>query len=158
MMRKTLANRFWEKVAFLGAGPDDCWVWRGVRNAEGYGKIGEGGVHGRTLQAHRVSYELANGPIAKGMFVCHHCDNPSCVNPAHLFLGTQADNTQDMMNKGRSARGDGIGISKLISQQVYEIRAMLDRGISQLLIAGKYGVSQTAITRINTGKTWGWLL
>jgi len=155
-MRGTLEERFWEKVAFLGAGLDDCWEWRGGKS-KGYGEINRGGRGSEHLSAHRVSWELANDLIPKGMCVLHHCDNPSCVNPAHLFLDTQVENLQDMMRKGRSARGERVAGAKLTEQDVHEIRQMLSRGISQRVVARKYGVIQQTVAAINVGQSWGWL-
>ena len=154
-MKGTLAERFWAKVEKKVQ--DDCWEWQGTRNNNGYGQIGKGARGSGLLYAHRVSWELASGPIPKGMCVLHHCDNPGCVNPAHLFLGTMADNMRDMVDKGRSARGEGKWSVKLTEQDVHEIRQMLSRGISQMVIAEKYGVTQRTISMIKTGETWGWL-
>jgi len=155
-MRGTLEERFWEKVAFLGAEPDECWEWRGAKSEQGYGYI-RGSGHGSMLRAHRIAWELANGPISAGTCVLHRCDNPSCVNPAHLFLGTSTDNSHDMVNKGRSARGERNGESKLIEQDVHEIRQMLSQNILERVIAKKYGVSRKAISTIKTGENWNWL-
>ncbi len=88
-------DRFWDKVEMI---PEStCWHWMGATNKKGYGVM-----HGRTRLSHRFSYEIHKGPIPEGMLICHSCDRPLCQNPAHLFLGTHKDNTQDMVKKGRS--------------------------------------------------------
>jgi hypothetical protein len=101
---RPLAERFWPKVVKS----DGCWLWVGAKFERGYGCIVAGGprINGRPaerrhLYAHRVSYELSVGPIPDGLYVCHHCDNPPCVNPSHLFLGTATDNNRDREAKGR---------------------------------------------------------
>lgn len=124
---------------------DACWVWTGFRDRKGYGQIaldGRRGVHGYT---HRVAWELHNGPIPDGLWVLHRCDNPPCCNPAHLFLGTAADNNRDMAAKGRH-----VGTTKLTSRQVVEI--VCNRGVlSQTQLAKVYGVSNATVSyAINT--------
>ena len=91
---------FWAKVDKSG----ECWTWTGARDPRGYGRLGRGR---KTLFAHRFSWEEENGPIPNGLFVCHSCDNPACVRPSHLFLGTQKDNIRDMMSKNRGALPPG---------------------------------------------------
>ena len=91
--RRSLAERFWPRVRK----GDGCWEWQGHRSSHGYGKIGCGG---KDIGTHRVAWELAHGPIPAGMHVCHRCDNPPCVRPDHLFLGTHSDNMRDLAEKG----------------------------------------------------------
>lgn len=99
---KPLAERFWAKVDKRG--PDECWPWTGSCSRNGYGRIGRGRADEGADGAHRVSWELANGrPVPQGLFVRHSCDNPICVNPAHLGIGTPADNTRDSIVRGRAA-------------------------------------------------------
>ena len=96
-----LSDRLWSRVD-TGGEDVECWEWTGARSPAGYGRIkGDNG----TLQAHRVAYELTHGPIPDGLFVMHSCDNPPCCNPAHLSVGTNADNVHDSMRKGRARSG-----------------------------------------------------
>lgn len=144
-----------------------CWLWIGTKSVSGYGAIT---IKNRCWKAHRVSYLVFNGTIPGGLFVCHKCDNPICVNPLHLFLGTAADNMRDMRIKKRAAcgdknsarmypeirRGENNGRSILNRKQVVEIRAALKNyrfGMVSAL-ARQYGVSPTAISRIKRGRYW----
>lgn len=125
-----------------------CWLWTGGYLRVGYGKTW---VDGRTVSAHRASWELHNGRVADGLWVLHRCDNRACVNPGHLFLGSLQDNTDDKCRKGRQARGARQGRSKLTSKQVIAIRADPRNGLT---MAAEYGVSTALISAIRTGKVW----
>lgn len=153
--RIPLETRFWAKVERRSG--DDCWPWLGATNGAGYGTISRGGRNAMAT-AHRVAYELCVGAIPAGHFVCHRCDNPICVNPAHLFAGTPAENTHDMMAKGRARRGRTVGEAsphaKLTEAAVREIRKQLGTRRTRD-IAKDFGVSKTLISRIGTGQNWG---
>lgn len=145
-------ERFWGKVRK----GDGCWEWCGTRDSHGYGVLSFGGTGHK--KAHRVSWELCAGLIPDGLFVCHHCDNPSCVNPAHLFLGTPRDNYEDMVAKGRRApllRGESHPNSVLTWDGVLSARAAWEAGEPQRSIADRLGVSQSSISGALTGETWG---
>jgi hypothetical protein len=149
---RSLADRFWSKVDQRG--PEDCWLWTGAKNEHGYGVMRpEGRRTGPTVKSHRVSLTLAGVDI-EGLVVRHSCDNPPCVNPAHLSVGTKADNSADMVARGRSPRGSRSGASKLTESQVVEIRARCAAGQLHRVVAADYGVSRVTITNIATGKTW----
>jgi hypothetical protein len=90
-------RRFWPRVAKAGA--DDCWEWQGPREPAGYGRL----IYQGNVRAHRVAWFLTYGPIPKGLAVCHHCDNPPCCNPGHLYLTTQSQNIKDRARKGRTS-------------------------------------------------------
>lgn len=127
---------------------DGCWWWHGVRRTDGwYGVIW---TRGRSHTAHRIAWELACGPIPPGLFVCHHCDNPLCVNPAHLFLGTPKDNMVDMAAKGRrkTVCGEAHKSTKLTDAQVAAIRA--DSRKDQL-VAADYGIASSYVWRLKYG-------
>ena len=134
---------------------DGCWEWKAYINCDGYGQYGNGGrMHG----AHRISYRIYNGEIPHGMYVCHHCDNPRCVNPEHLFLGTQADNMHDCSVKGRKSPsgsvGERHGMSKLSASQVIEIRERNSNGERGSELADEYGMSRSAISLIVNRHIW----
>jgi hypothetical protein len=145
---------FWSKAVRS----EGCWEWSAARSHYGYGKLT---YLGRSRIAHRMAWEFAFGPIPAGLFVLHHCDNPPCVRPDHLFLGTQADNIRDKISKGRGrgptlARvGEANGRAKLNSEQVRTIRERYAAGgISQRLLGREYGLSQQTISYVVRADTW----
>jgi hypothetical protein len=143
-------RRYWKNVR-KGENENDCWIWIGPTDSRGYGslKIGES-----IKSTHRIAYEWEYGPIPSGMLVCHHCDNPPCVNPKHLFLGTHQDNVDDMKSKSRDAKGGDFSFTKLKDDDIRAIRRMYKNGCSQQEIADHFMVTQGNISAILTGKTW----
>lgn len=132
-----------------------CWPWPGNKNRNGYGLIKR---DGKQVSAHRVSYAAFVGPIPPGLNVLHACDNPSCVNPDHLHLGTHEDNVKERVLHNRSARGSRIRQSRLTEDQVREIRKMYALTLcTQKWLATRYGVKQNTISAVITRKTWGWV-
>lgn len=132
-----------------------CHLWTGAALLSGYGVFGLGGRGGnKLLGAHRVSWELHYGPIPERLYVLHKCDTPACVNPAHLFLGTPQDNSDDAKQKGRtvSFRGEDSALSKLTSEDVREIRAT--KGITQKMLARKFSVDPSTISDVTRRKSW----
>jgi len=148
--------RFWEMVDKRG--PDECWVWKGMRNKFGYGRIH---AFGRMGLAHRISYILNVGTIEPGNFICHKCDNPPCVNPAHLFQGTAGDNNRDATAKGHNFYQPGhvlnVGSrnpkSKLQEADVEFIRLNFKK-FPYKVLAEKFNVSVATICNVVHGRTW----
>lgn len=143
---KTVEERFWEKVE-VGA-EDECWPWRSTAESGTYGNFQV--VRGQCTTSSRVAWSLTSGPIPEGMFVCHQCDYPPCCNPAHLFLGTAADNMADKHRKGRQRylRGSDLPQTKLSDQDKAVVRARTDgTWRSHQELAAEFGVSPTTIYR-----------
>mgnify|MGYP001601051816 CR=1 FL=1 len=142
-------TRFWPNIKKTPS----CWLWQGDKYKQGYGRIGQGG-HSRKILAHRLSWEIHNGPIPRDICVLHHCDNPPCVNPDHLWLGSIKDNHRDMRAKLRHAFGERHGRAKLNEQKIIKIKKMLKAGVTHKVIAGRFRVSRSVITQIALKKTW----
>lgn len=143
-----MKNRFMEKVAVRD---DGCWYWTAFCMENGYGLFRF--PEGHKL-AHRVSYELFNGPLDPKLDVMHLCDVPCCVNPAHLRLGTRTDNMRDAVVKGRMVRGSAHGRAKLTDLQALNI---LKDNRPQKVVASEYNVSQTTVSEIKSGRKWAHL-
>lgn len=148
-MNAQVAQRFFEKVDIT----DGCWNWKAVKNKDGYGRLT---ASNRNYRAHRMSWMLYFGEIQEGLFVCHKCDNPSCVNPQHLFLGTAKDNAVDRNRKGRHRddNGENHPCAKLNTLDVIYIRAKLSQGMQGKRLAQKFGMSQSMISQIKLGHKW----
>ncbi len=137
-------DRFLTKVNKAGQG--GCWFWTASRKPNGYGHFAKSSK--KPSYAHRVSYELHNGQIPSGLCVLHSCDNPACVNPAHLFLGTQAENIADMISKGRN-----VDRRRLSEDQVRAIRRLAG-AMTHANIAALFGVGRSNVGAIINRKTW----
>lgn len=140
---------FWSRVD-VGS-EEDCWLWLRARDYDGYGNYK---LHGKQARSHRVAYEIAHGSIPQGMVVMHTCDNPSCCNPAHLRVGTTADNNRDrsLKGRGRPLRGEAVKTSKLSDLQVREIRQRYEDGERNIYTLGEiYNVSPSHIHHLIRG-------
>lgn len=159
---KNIKN-FWKKVDKKGE--DECWEWVASKNNHGYGQFK---INKKPYLSHRISWILSNGQIPqddsyfKTLHILHSCDNPGCQNPNHLFLGTQKDNMEDMINKNRQSinrqtrnQGEKCGAHKLTEEQVLKIRQKYSTCLyTQKQLADEYGVGQDQISRIVNNKTW----
>lgn len=141
-------------------GTTGCWIWMAAKKPSGYGNFMMCKVNGRGtfVNAHKASWLLHKGPIPDGLCVLHHCDNPQCVNPAHLFLGTKKDNSQDMLAKGRggpvATGGEAHPVSKLTSVKVRQMREARARGALLAELATQFGVGEPTVWYACAGRTW----
>lgn len=147
---RPIEDRFWEKVDKKS--DNECWAWLASISRDGYGCFGSD-------LAHRVSWKINRGEIPPNMYVCHKCDNPQCVNPSHLFLGTQFDNMQDMVRKGRISNkaGEANPKSKLTEADVWDIHHLKEMGVSIKSLAREFEVSTTCISYVLSGKSWNYI-
>ncbi len=149
-----IEERFWSKVDKS----NECWIWMGSlastrRGHKGYGNFTI--AKGKSALAHRFAYELTYGPIPKGMYICHRCNDSHCVNPEHLYVGTPQDNVNDREVAGHSAKGARVAGSKLIESQVREIREKYNRGgVTFSELADEYGVRSSSIYQVIKRLSW----
>lgn len=134
--------------------PQDCWEYTGPISSNGYGLVV---YSNRKYAAHRLAYETFVGYIPDGMFVCHICDNKQCFNPAHLFLGSPKDNSEDMASKGRAARGENNGFSKLCETEVRLMRQLCESGSSFGEIGRMFGISRSTARQVCNRTIWSHL-
>lgn len=169
----TAVERFWAKVIKS----EGCWLWQGCPGEDGYGQFRSGGKGSPTLRAHRVAWAFWHGKMPPAdRLVCHHCDQPLCVRPSHLFVGTPADNSADMRSKGRQmrgenhpryacgsfpevrpeqrARGERNAASRLTEEMVREIRRLSAKGARQVDLAERFGIAQPNISKVIRRETW----
>lgn len=142
-------ERFWEKVDKCSL--DECWNWLAYLDKDGYGGFNINSVQ---RKAHRVAYVLANGKLKTSLLVCHSCDNPSCVNPAHLWAGTSRQNIDDMITKNRSLTGTRNPKAKLTENKIRHILKLSQRGMFGIEIARTIGCNRRTVSNILTGKQW----
>lgn len=136
--------QFWSRV---GVGQAfECWPWQGVIEDDGYGRW-------RGIKAHQIAHEQVIGPIPDGLLVCHHCDNPPCCNPYHLYCGTHQDNSDDAVARGRTRRGETHPRTKLTAASVALIRDNPDR-LTGALLASRFGVSEATISYVRNRRSW----
>jgi len=145
--------KFWLRVK--KGNTYECWVWMRYKDKNGYGDFQFCYMNKKySFKSHRTSYELINGKIPDGLLVCHKCDNPECVNPNHLFIGTHKDNVDDKFRKGRQAKAETNGKSKLTWDIVIDIRKTFNKKMTISKLAKKHSVDKTCIGDILTCRTW----
>lgn len=147
-------KRLWHKIKKVG----DCWEWQGARTEKGYGRLS---INNRDKRAHRVAWELTYGPIPQGLLVCHHCDNPSCINPNHLFIGTHQDNINDAIKKGfpngwssGGQSGEKHPQAKLNIITVKKMRELHKKGMTERKLAKMFHIGRTQAHRVVARIHW----
>lgn len=146
-VRPSLEERFWKRVWKTNG----CWIWKGKPDSAGYGTIS---INDWPHKAHRISWQITHGELPAGMFVCHHCDNPLCVRPNHLFLGTAQSNKRDCVLKHRHAVGARHPHARLTNEQVCEIRRLATLGTPSSVLAQQFGVAPGHARAVAAGRAW----
>jgi len=148
---ENVLKRFWNKVEKKT--DVECWEWSASRNKYGYGRIN---INKKVMKCHRLSFEIYYKRfISNGLCILHSCDNPKCVNPNHLSEGTHQDNMNDMINKGRHAKGEKITTSKLKENDIVEIRKLLkETNLTQKQIGKQFNIARSTISLIKSNKRW----
>jgi len=152
-MTKSMIEKLYTNVSLVG----DCLLWNGGKNKKGYGVVWD--ENQKVVGVHRAAFKAMNGEIPAGAYVCHSCDNPSCIRPDHLWLGTAKENTLDMVSKGRWKSpphylGEISPRAKLANSDVMEIRRLLKSGVLDTELARKYTVSKAQISKIKMNRAW----
>lgn len=153
----TQSDRIRFESKFVKSDDSQCWEWLAFKNKKGYGAIMYRDLG--NMAAHRFSYMLYIGDFDKSKFICHTCDNPSCVNPSHLFVGTASENMKDKIKKGRAKnppvhKGNNQHLSKMNPEKIREIRKLFKYGMSQTELAKKYGLHTATMNNICRNKSW----
>lgn len=144
---RPLEERFWLKVH--KGDNTACWDWQGATQTTGYGVITRGRLGDGVELAHRLAWAIANGrPVPAGSYICHKCDRPQCCNPAHLWLGSASDNSQDMAKKGRHGR------AKLTPESVRAVREAASTGVAVAIISKRHGITTATVRQIVSRRTW----
>lgn len=145
-----IIDKFYSRIEFRDN--SDCWWWTGPKTPSGYGCFAP--KHKVMYSTHRLAWEINKGPIPTGMHICHICDNPPCVNPDHLFIGTNQDNVNDRVAKGRQQRGQSHGQSILTEDHITQIRALVHYGVKQTTLARMFGVKRSTVNEAVLYHTW----